>query len=68
MAVGLLDKQSVKFPILWEAHSTVCNWFAQGLKEFEVMRLAGHADFRTTHKFYLAVVDDLKGRVRRANV
>jgi len=40
------------------------NWFAQGLREYEVMRLAGHADFKTTHKFYLAVADDLKDRAR----
>jgi len=31
------------------------NWLAQGLSEYEVMILAGHASFDTTHKFYLAV-------------
>jgi integrase len=30
------------------------NWLAQGLGEFEVMRLAGHAQFETTRQFYLA--------------
>jgi hypothetical protein len=28
------------------------------------MRLAGHADFATTHKFYLAIADDLLDRAR----
>ena len=28
------------------------------------MRLAGHSDFRTTHKYYLAVNDNLKERGR----
>jgi len=30
------------------------------------MRLAGHSDFATTHKFYLAVADDLVDRARVA--
>ncbi|MHC4146604.1 MAG: hypothetical protein ACYSUD_17740 [Planctomycetota bacterium] len=34
-------------------------WFANGLTEFDVMKLAGHSDFSTTHKFYLAVRWDL---------
>ena len=46
--------------------TAIRNWFTQGLREFEVMKLAGHADFRTTHKFYLAVADDLNDRARRA--
>ena len=47
--------------------TAICNWFAQGLKEYDVMVLAGHSDFRTTHKFYLAVAHNLKERVRQAN-
>ncbi len=31
------------------------------------MKLAGHPDFKTTHKFCLAVADDLKDRARWAN-
>jgi len=31
------------------------------------MNLAGHVDFKTTHKFYLAVADDLKDRARKAS-
>ena len=41
-------------------------WFANGMSEYEVMRLAGHSDFSTTHKFYLAVADDLVDRARVA--
>ena len=46
-----------KFHDLWR--TAICDWFAQGLSEFEVMKLAGHADFRTTHIFYLCIKDDL---------
>ena len=35
------------------------------MSEYDVMILAGHSSFATTHKFYLAVADDL---VRRARV
>jgi len=34
------------------------------MSEYEVMRLAGHSDFSTTHKYYLAVADDLLDRAR----
>ena len=34
----------------------------QPVSEHEVMRLAGHADFATTHRFYLAIADDLLDR------
>ncbi len=46
--------------------TAIRNWFAQGLKEYDVMTLAGHADFKTTHQFYLAVTDDLQQRARAA--
>jgi len=32
------------------------------------MKLAGHSDFETTHKFYLAVDDDLLDRAREVTV
>jgi len=38
--------------------TAISNWLAEGLSEFEVMKLAGHADFKTTHKFYLRLRDD----------
>ena len=46
-------------------NTALSNWFAGGMKEFDVMNLAGHANFSTTHKFYLAVADDLGDRARR---
>jgi len=47
--------------------TALTNWFAMGLKEYEVMRLAGHSKFETTHRFYLAVADDLVDRARQAS-
>ena len=41
-------------------------WFANGLTEFDVMKLAGHSDFSTTHRFYLAVRQDLVEKARVA--
>ncbi len=47
--------------------TALTNWFSMGLKEYEVMRLAGHSKFETTHRFYLAVADDLVDRARQAS-
>ena len=46
--------------------SAICNWFKEGMREYDVMKLAGHADFKTTHKYYLRVHDDLVDRARQA--
>ena len=46
--------------------TAITNWFRQGLSEYDVMTLAGHANFETTHRFYLAVADDLMARARQA--
>ena len=46
--------------------TAICNWFAEGLSELEVMQLAGHANFVTTHHYYLKVRDDLVHRARQA--
>jgi integrase len=43
------------------------NWLAQGLNEFEVMTLAGHSTFETTHRFYLAIGEDVINRARVAS-
>ena len=48
--------------------TTISNWLAKGLSEFEVMKLAGHANFSTTHKFYLRVRDDRIDRARKASI
>lgn len=45
----------------------ITRWFENGLSEFEVMKLAGHSDFQTTHRFYLAIRRDLLDRARRAS-
>jgi len=46
--------------------TALSNWFANGMSEYDVMTLAGHPSFTTTHKFYLAVADDLVVRARQA--
>jgi len=46
--------------------TALSRWFANGLSEYDVMNLAGHADFETTHRFYLAVRTDLIDRARAA--
>ena len=54
----------------WEEITTVplfgAGEFQQGLSEYDIMTLAGHANFETTHKFYLAIADDLIARARNA--
>jgi len=45
----------------------ISNWLENGMKEYEVMKLAGHASFATTHKFYLAVSKRLVSRARDAS-
>ena len=47
--------------------TAITNWFANGMNENDVMVLAGHSNFETTHKFYLAVASDLVDRARKAS-
>jgi integrase len=47
--------------------TAITNWFANGMSENDVMVLAGHSNFETTHKFYLAVASDLVDRARKAS-
>ena len=47
-------------------NTALTNWFANGLSEYDVMRLAGHSSFTTTHQFCLAVSSDLVDRARQA--
>ena len=47
--------------------TAITNWFANGMSENDVMVLAGHSNFATTHEFYLAVADDLVDRARVAS-
>ena len=54
-----------------EFHDLRCTcltrWIESGLSEYDVMKLAGHSDFATTHRFYLAVRRDLLNRARQAS-
>ena len=47
-------------------NTALTNWFTNGMSEYDVMRLAGHSSFTTTHQFYLAVSSDLVDRARDA--
>jgi integrase len=46
--------------------TAICNWFRQGMSEFDVMKAAGHTNFSTTHKFYLKVADNIVDKTRKA--
>jgi integrase len=47
-------------------NTALTNWLANSMSEHDVMILAGHSSFSTTHEFYLAVADDLVARARKA--
>lgn len=47
--------------------TALSNWFHQGCSEYDVMTLAGHSSFQTTHSFYLAIKKDYLDRARQAN-
>ena len=63
----ILRKAGVKKGTFHDIRRTAISmWFANGMSEYDVMVLAGHASFATNHKFYLAVADDLVDRARVA--
>jgi integrase len=63
----ILRKAGVKKGTFHDFRRTAISmWFANGMSEHDVMVLAGHASFATTHEFYLAVADDLVNRARTA--
>ena len=63
----ILRKAGVKTGTFHDIRRTAISmWFANGMSEYDVMTLAGHSSFATTHKFYLAVADDLVHRARLA--
>jgi len=47
--------------------TALSNWRAQGVSEYELMTLAGHSSFQTTHEFYLSVKKDHLDKARRAS-
>lgn len=61
--VGNMDYQKVSLQH-GEFYRQAC--LDNGMSEYDVMKLAGHSSFSTTHQFYLAVADDLVDRARRA--
>jgi integrase len=63
----ILRKAGVKKGTFHDFRRTaITMWLANGMSEHDVMVLAGHASFATTHEFYLAVADDLVLRARAA--
>jgi len=63
----ILLKAGVKKGTFHDIRRTAISmWFVNGMSEYEVMRLAGHSDFATTHKFYLTVADGLVDGARVA--
>jgi len=63
----ILAAASVKAGTFHDLRKTaITNWFYQGLNIYDVMRLAGHAKYETTYRFYLQVKDGLMDRARRA--
>ncbi len=63
----ILHRTSVRTRRFHDLRNTaLTSWFANGMSEYEVMKLAGHSSFQTTHQFYLAVADDLVDRARTA--
>ena len=64
----MLKRAGVRHREFHDLRSTaITNWLYNGMKEHEVMRLAGHSSFETTHKFYLAIQPGLYDRARKAN-
>jgi len=63
----ILAKANVKKGTIHDIRRTAISmWFANGMSEHDVMVLAGHSSFATTHELYLAVADDLVDRARAA--
>ena len=61
----ILEKAGIKQGQFHDLRRTcLSNWFFHGLREYDVMKIAGHASFETTHSFYLAIRDDLWDRAR----
>jgi integrase len=66
--LAIIKRAGIKHGTFHDLRRTaICNWFREGLSELEVMKLAGHTSFATTHKYYLKVDDDSVDRARRAS-
>ncbi|MBN2455197.1 MAG: tyrosine-type recombinase/integrase [Sedimentisphaerales bacterium] len=65
----ILKKAGIKKGTFHDFRRTAISmWFTNGMSEHDVMVLARHSSFATTHEFYLAVADDLVDRARAATV
>jgi hypothetical protein len=63
----ILELAKVKHGTFHDLRRTILsNLIAQGVSEYYVMKIAGHAKFSTTHEFYLEVAGDILGRIREA--
>ena len=61
----ILKKAGIKEGHFHDLRRTcLSNWFSKGLREYDVMKIAGYASFETTHKFYLAIRKDLLDQAR----
>jgi integrase len=65
----ILKQAGIDWPVKFHdlRRTALSAWLANGMSEYDVMALAGHACFDTTHEFYLAVRKDLVGRARKAS-
>jgi len=64
----ILRRAGIKTGTFHDVRRTAISaWFANGMSEHDVMVLAGHSNFATTHEFYLVVADDLVDRARVAS-
>lgn len=65
---AILDKAGIDNCTFHDLRRTcLTHWFKGGLREFDVMRMAGHSSFETTRKFYMGVDRTLLEKTRQAN-
>jgi integrase len=65
---AILDKAGIEQGEFHDLRRTcLTGWVRNGLKPDEVMRMAGHSDFNTTLRFYLAVDESLVQKARDIN-
>jgi hypothetical protein len=65
-SVSAIFKSFQQVNCIDRARTAICDWFVQGMTEYDVMKLASHSEFSTTDKYYLAVRDNLIDRARLA--
>jgi len=61
----ILERASIDSGTFHDLRRTcLSRWLENGLSEYDVMKLAGHSEFSTTQRFYLAVRTDLVDSAR----